>query len=108
MKTLVFIRSKQFLLSSENCPHIKQQSRLVRITATNSAAPLRAAVGVDVLLGRLVYRQRWMFRLGFGVYMAPSVVLAIFSCWFGAGLDICKHVQSLSYWFSGCESDYSH
>jgi hypothetical protein len=37
-----------------------------------------------------------MLRLCFRVYMMPSVVLAVLSCWFGAGLDISKHVLSFS------------
>lgn len=27
--------------------------------------------------------------------MTPSVVFSVFSCWFGARLDISEHVQSL-------------
>lgn len=37
-----------------------------------------------------------MLRLGFRVYVVPSVVLAVFSFWFGAGLDVGKHVLSFS------------
>lgn len=63
-----------------------------RTIPTSWAAPL----GKAALLGRLVYWERWMFRLGFRVYVVPSVVLAVFSCRFGAGLDVGKHVLSFS------------
>lgn len=48
-----------------------------------------------------------MLRLCFRVYMMPSVVLAVLSCWFWAGLDISKHVLSFSFvglvFNGGCE-----
>lgn len=37
-----------------------------------------------------------MIRFVFWVHMTPSVFLAIFSFWFGAGLDVGKHVLSFS------------
>lgn len=38
-----------------------------------------------------------MLRLGFGVYVTPSVVLAVFPRWFRAGFYISKHVLSFSF-----------
>ncbi|ROM46085.1 hypothetical protein BK648_15665 [Pseudomonas poae] len=58
--------------------------------------PLRAACP-NLLLGRLVYWERWVLRLGFGVYVMPPVVLAIIAFGFWAGLDIGKHVLSFSF-----------
>jgi hypothetical protein len=43
-----------------------------------------------------MYWERLMFVFVFRVYVVPSVVLAIVSCWFGAGLDVGKHVLSFS------------
>jgi len=43
-----------------------------------------------------MYWERLVFVFVFRIYMVPSVVLAIVSCWFGAGLDVGKHVLSFS------------
>ena len=43
-----------------------------------------------------MYWKRRVLRLGFGVYMVPSVILAIVALGFWTGLDIGKHVLSFS------------
>lgn len=59
------------------------------------AVPLRTA-GPSFLLRRFMYRKRWVLRFVFWVYMTPSVVFAVVSSRLWSGLDISKHILSLS------------